>query len=116
MEFAGGFEASYDSPAPIAGETKKGEPPAAPPVANNQNHQGTKLMDGERVVFTEEGGPSQYLKLIASGDVDAVLLEALEDFVKRQKKRLGMKERSAEEFAQTQAPGSVTQPLGRPFR
>lgn len=48
-----------------------------------------KLMDGERVVFTEEGTPNQYLKLVASGDVDDVLLEALEDFVKRQRKRLG---------------------------
>lgn len=45
-------------------------------------------MDGERIVFTEEGQPSQYLKLIASGDVDDYLLEALEDFVKRQRKRL----------------------------
>lgn len=32
--------------------------------------------------------PGQYLKLIASGDVDAILLGALEDFVKRRKKRL----------------------------
>ncbi len=47
-------------------------------------------MAGERIVFTEEGQPNQYLKLIASGDVDAVLLEALEDFVKRQKKRLSV--------------------------
>jgi hypothetical protein len=47
-------------------------------------------MEGERVVFTEEGQPNQYLKLIASGEVDAVLLEALEDFVKRQRKRLGL--------------------------
>lgn len=45
-------------------------------------------MDGERVVFTEEGTPNQYLKLVASGEVDDVLLEALEDFVKRQRKRL----------------------------
>ena len=47
-----------------------------------------KVMDGERVVFTEETNPQVYLKLIASGDVDEILLEALEDFVKRQKKRL----------------------------
>jgi hypothetical protein len=45
-------------------------------------------MEGERVVFTEEGQPNQYLKLIASGELDAELLEALEDFVKRQRKRL----------------------------
>ncbi len=45
-------------------------------------------MDGERVAFTEEGQPGQYLKLIASGDVDDTMLEALEDFVKRQRKRM----------------------------
>lgn len=50
--------------------------------------QTEKLMPGERIVFTEEGKPTQYLKLIASGEVDDGLLEALEDFVKRQRKRL----------------------------
>lgn len=47
-------------------------------------------MESERVVFTEEGLPNQYLKLIASGEIDSVLLEALEDFVKRHKKRLAI--------------------------
>ena len=45
-------------------------------------------MEGERVVFFEEGGPTQYVKLIASGVMDESLLEALEDYIKRQKKRL----------------------------
>ena len=45
-------------------------------------------MDGERIVFTGESNPQNYLKLIASGDVDETMLEALEDYVKRQKKRL----------------------------
>jgi hypothetical protein len=45
-------------------------------------------MDGERVVFIEEGRPNQYLKLIVSGEFDDSLVEALEDFVKRQRKRL----------------------------
>jgi len=45
-------------------------------------------MEGERVVFTEESNPQTYVKLIASGAVDDSLLEALEDFVKRQRKRL----------------------------
>lgn len=49
-----------------------------------------KLMDGERIVFTEESTPQQYLKIIASGDVDETMLDALEDYVKRQKKRLGV--------------------------
>jgi hypothetical protein len=35
---------------------------------------------------------TNYLKLIASGDVDGTMLEALEDYVKRQKKRLGIAE------------------------
>jgi hypothetical protein len=43
---------------------------------------------GERVVFTEEGQPSQYLKVIASGELDDFRLEELEVFVKRQRKRL----------------------------
>jgi len=47
-----------------------------------------KIMDGERVAFTEEGQPGQYLKLVASGEVDDTMLEALEDYVKRQRKRL----------------------------
>jgi hypothetical protein len=50
-----------------------------------------KLMDGERVVFTEESNPQNYLKLVASGEVDETMLEALEDYVKRQKKRLAPK-------------------------
>ena len=44
--------------------------------------------EGERVVFTEESDPQNYVKLIASGAVDDSLLEALDDFVKRQRKRL----------------------------
>jgi hypothetical protein len=44
-------------------------------------------MDGERIVFTEESNPQNYLKLVASGDVDGTMLEALEDYVKRQKRR-----------------------------
>jgi hypothetical protein len=47
-----------------------------------------KLMDGERIVFTEETNPQNYLKLVANGEVDETMLEALEDYVKRQKKRL----------------------------
>jgi hypothetical protein len=57
-----------------------------PPPGDNQRK--VTLMDGERVVFTEESDPQNYLKLIASGDVDETMLEALEDYVKRQKKRL----------------------------
>jgi hypothetical protein len=48
-------------------------------------------VDGERIVFTEESNQQSYLKLIASGDVDETMLEALEDYVKHQKKRLGVR-------------------------
>lgn len=50
-------------------------------------------MAGERIVFTEETNPQNYLKLVASGEVDGTMLEALEDYVKRQKKRLGISEK-----------------------
>lgn len=42
----------------------------------------------ERTVFTEEGAPGQYLTLKVSGEVTDDMLEALEDYVKRQRKRL----------------------------
>jgi hypothetical protein len=53
-------------------------------------------MDGERIVFTEESTPQNYLKLIASGEVDETMLEALEDYVRRQKKRLDPARQMAE--------------------
>jgi len=58
------------------------------------NHERGTLMEGERIVFSEETGPAQSLRLIAKGDLDASLLEALEDYIKRQKKRLGMPPKS----------------------
>jgi hypothetical protein len=57
-------------------------------VVDAPQSSGVKIMSGERVVFVEESGPDQYLKLVAAGQMDESLLEALEDFVKRQKKRL----------------------------
>jgi len=59
-------------------------PPTAPPLEAEK----VKIMEGERIAFTEEGQPGQYLKLVASGEVDDTMLEALEDFVKRQRKRI----------------------------
>lgn len=63
------------------------KPPQFTPPAKSDGK--VKLMDGERIVFTEESNPHNYLKLIANGDVDETMLEALEDYVKRQKRRLG---------------------------
>jgi hypothetical protein len=60
--------------------------PANPPLS--APHGKVNLMTGERIVFTEESNPQNYLKLVASGEVDETMLEALEDYVKRQKKRL----------------------------
>lgn len=62
-------------------------PPKLPLMANPLDE---REVDGERVVYREEGEPGQYLKLVASGDLDDFLLEAVEDFVKRQRKRLGI--------------------------
>lgn len=49
---------------------------------------GVNLVAGERVVFVDEASPSVYLKLVARGDLDDDMLEALEDFIKRMRKRI----------------------------
>ncbi|WP_315807313.1 MULTISPECIES: hypothetical protein [unclassified Bradyrhizobium] len=59
-------------------------------VPSLRKRERVTVMEGERVVFTEETNPQNYLKLIASGEVDETMLDALEDYVKRQKKRLGI--------------------------
>lgn len=50
--------------------------------------QEVPVVAGERVVFVEEGGPSQYVKLVAAGPLDEILLDAITDYVARQKRRL----------------------------
>lgn len=60
--------------------------PSTPPTQQG----GYRLMEGERVVFSEETGTEQYLKLVAAGPLDDSLLEALEDYIRRQRKRLGV--------------------------
>jgi hypothetical protein len=42
----------------------------------------------ERVVFTEEGEPRQYVKIVVSGELDEIMLDALSDYISRQKRRL----------------------------
>ena len=44
--------------------------------------------DGERVVFSEEGGATRAIRLLVRGEMDIDLIEALEDFLRRQKRRL----------------------------
>lgn len=60
-----------------------------PPAPSPTQHGGYRIMEGERVVFSEETGADQYLKLVAAGPLDDSLLEALEDYIRRQRKRLG---------------------------
>jgi hypothetical protein len=95
IEFAGVEEAGSVSPdeplVPEEMEEKPLEPPTPPPAHKQQE---VRVMTGERIAFTEEGQPGQYLKLIAAGDVDDTLLEALEDYVKRQRKRLAAASKS----------------------
>jgi hypothetical protein len=57
---------------------------AGPPAGQ----RGVPIMEGERVVFTEESDPQRYVKLIANGEVDETLLDALAAYVERQRKRL----------------------------
>ena len=70
------------------------QPPRLP--LHETSFEGADIGDGdgspaERVIYREEGMPGQYLKLVASGDLDEYLLDAVADFVKRQRKRLGLK-------------------------
>lgn len=80
----GGYDSAQANPPALATS------PPLPAPQEAQRREGAKLMEGERVVFVEEGGPDQYLKVIASGALDGTLLEALEDYIKRQKKRLNL--------------------------
>ena len=62
--------------------------PAAQAQSHAQPPVSYPLGSGERVVFVEEGAPGQQIKLVANGELDETLLEALEDYVKRLKKRI----------------------------
>jgi hypothetical protein len=89
----------------------------SPPLAKGR----VTLMDGERVVFTEEAAPHQYLKLVASGDVTDILLEALEDYVRRQRKvRAALKFTSGQakkpDWVDKEFQPHETVPAASPFR
>lgn len=62
-------------------------PPRREPMPTARRSSGVDEIT-ERTVFTEEGGLGQYIVLKASGEVTDDMLEALEDYVKRQRKRL----------------------------
>lgn len=63
-------------------------PPPPPPPPAGANTGGYRAMEGERIVFSEEIGIDNYLKLVASGDMNIDLLDALSDFIERQKRRI----------------------------
>jgi hypothetical protein len=86
-----------DRPAPV----KQGEP-AVQTAAKGQ----VKLMQSERVAFTEESNANVYVKLVISGEVDDLLLDALDAYVKRQRKRLGLTQ-TAGPTAEAQAQSPV---------
>lgn len=64
-------------------------------------------MEGERVIFMDEVTSGQYVKVVASGEVDLDFLEGLEDFTKRMKKRLG-----AGATTQVAAQATTQEPVG----
>ena len=59
-------------------------------------HSAFETTQSERVVFKEEVSPQQSLCLLATGELDDYLLETLEDFVKRQRKRLQLIKKTEE--------------------
>ena len=61
-----------------------GEKPPPPPKDQ------VRIMGNERVVFTDEIEPDHHVRLVVSGAVDKNILDSLEDYVKRQKTRLGI--------------------------
>lgn len=81
-----------DQPSESFGEEGRvaSAPPPPPPPPPPGPQGGYRIMEGERVVFSEETGPEQYLKLVASGETNEALLEALEDYIRRQKRRLNI--------------------------
>jgi hypothetical protein len=71
---------------------------AAPASSQSQPHtyrqpaertaQHVAINEAERIVFVEEGMRGQYVKLVVSGELDEITLEALSDYIERQKRRL----------------------------
>lgn len=85
-------EDDHDDDEPESAGSSGGQTPLAP-------KRKVQVMESERVAFIEENQPGQYLKLIASGEVDDTMLEALEDYVRRQRKRLGRMSAAEDEDA-----------------
>ena len=69
---------------------KPGVPPAGP----------TRLMEGERIVFTHEVEPDHGVRIVASGAVDEELIDAVELFLVLNKKRLGLTSKTPKDKAE----------------
>lgn len=83
--------AGYEAPV----SESVGHMPALPARIVRAGDGGTGVasaVTSERIVLAEESEPGRYIRLIASGELDEGLIEALEDFVKRQRKRLTSKQ------------------------
>ncbi len=74
------------------GDGKDDIPPAPPtPPAPKEK----PIMEGERIVFTHEIEPAHGVRILASGNVDDAMLDALDVYVELQRKRLGRQEPNA---------------------
>jgi len=69
-----------DLSSPTFNQTRQPAPPTS----------GVKLMEDERVVFTHEIEPTHGVRIVASGEVDAAILDALNSFVKQHRRRFSM--------------------------
>ncbi len=82
-----------DKMSPDGGDENGEEPDQfIPPLLEKQ----VRVMEGERVVFTDEIEPNHHVRLVVSGAVDKDIIDSLEDYVDRQKKRLGINEQKAD--------------------
>jgi hypothetical protein len=65
---------------------------ATPSLAHTRQgaSQAAPLSDAERIVFVEEGAPGQHVKLVVSGELDEFTLDALTNYIERQRRRLGL--------------------------
>jgi hypothetical protein len=54
-------------------------------------------MEGERVIFSHEIEPSHGVRVVASGEVDDSVLDALELYIQLQKKRLERESKAAKQ-------------------
>ncbi len=76
----------------IEGEASSSEPrsgaSAAAPHRRSHEHEPDRLRVDERIVFSEEGLSASTVKLVVKGEMDLDMIEAVEEFLRRQKRRL----------------------------